>query len=307
MPPAQLSSALAFRVLASFRITVAPHGVPVSFGLDVEPLLGKGDSGSIREDLTDLFVAAGEAARESGRAVVLAIDEIQYLSDEVFRGLIVGLHRCMQLELPIVAVGTGLPNVRGKAGDVKTYAERLFQFPEIGSLHVDDASRALIAPAERAGVRYEDRAVAAIVNQSKGYPYFLQEWGFAVWDAGLDSVISLETVERATPVVQTKLDQGFFGVRMGRLSPQERQYVRCMAELGVGPYRSGEIAEKMGMNSQQVASARARLMNKGIVWSGDFGETDFTVPLFDEYLRRNPPGLTYPSSKRATGKTNKRP
>ena len=297
----------ALRVVAAVRLTFAAHGVPLSVGLDVEPAKGKGDSGNLRDDFVDLFVAVGEAAQEHKRGVVLAIDELQYLSDEVFRALIVGLHRCSQLQLPLMAVGTGLPNIKGKAGDVKTYAERLFQFPEIGSLNPEDATRALVAPAQRAGVTFEQQAVETVLERSRGYPYFLQEWGFGVWNAAEGPTISRETVELAGVAVQGKLDGSFFGVRMGRLTPQERQYLRRMADLGPGPHRSSEIAEKMNMTVQQAGPLRGRLINKGMVWSGEYGETAFTVPLFGEYLRRDVPSPAYPPRRGRKGHDELKP
>lgn len=298
---------LALRVVAAVRVTFAPQGVPLSFGLDVEPIKGKGDSGNLREDFVDLFVAVGEAAREHQRGLVLAIDELQYLSDDVFRALIVGLHRCSQLKLPVMAVGTGLPNIKGKAGDVKTYAERLFKFPEIGPLDSKDAARALMAPAQRAGVTFAEFAVDRVLERSQGYPYFLQEWGFGVWNTAEGPVISQADVESASAAVQGQLDDSFFGVRMGRLTPQERQYLRRMADLGPGPHRSSEIAEVMGMTVQQAAPLRGRLLNKGMVWSGEYGETAFTVPLFDEYLRRNVPEPAYPARKNFTSRQGPKP
>jgi hypothetical protein len=282
--------ARALGVVSSVYMTFAPHGV--SFGVAIEPLTGVGDSGDLREDFIDLFVAVGEAAREHKRGVVLAIDEVQNLSNDVFRAVIMGLHRCSQLNLPVMLVGAGLPTIKGKAGDVKTYSERLFQFPEIGSLDEDDAVRALVAPAERFGVRFSDPAVESILERSLGYPYFLQEWGFGVWNAAEGPVISYETVQWAETAVQMKLDESFFGVRMGRLTPQERQYLRVMADLGPGPYRSASIAEAMDKGLQQVAPTRGRLINKGMIWSGEYGEIAFTVPLFDEYLKRNVPRTT---------------
>jgi hypothetical protein len=247
---------------------------------------GTGDSGDLREDFVDLFVAVGQAAREHKRGVVLAIDELQNLPDDVFRALIMGLHRCSQLNLPVMAVGAGLPTVKGKAGDVKTYAERLFQFPEIESLNKDDATRALVIPTEQLGIGFDELAVDEILKRSQGYPYFLQEWGFGVWNAAEGPVISHEDVISADGGVQTKLDESFFGVRMGRLTAQERQYLRGMADLGPGPHRSSEIANALDMTLQRAAPIRGRLMDKGMIWSGEYGETAFTVPLFDEYLRR---------------------
>jgi hypothetical protein len=266
-------------------MTFAPHGI--SFTLDAEPLKGVGDSGNLREDLTDLFVAVGQAAREHDRSVVLAIDEVQNLSDDLFRALIMGLHRCSQLSLPVMAIGAGLANVKGKAGDVKTYAERLFDFPEIGSLDTDNATRALVAPALRVGVGFNDDAVTAVLERSQGYPYFLQEWGFGVWDQAEEPLITLDSGRAAEEAVQTKLDTSFFGVRMGRLTSQEKQYLRAMAELGSGPCPSSDIARTLAMSVQRAAPIRAHLMEKGMVWSSEYGMTAFTVPLFAEYLRRN--------------------
>lgn len=277
--------AIALRVVASVRVTFAPRGV--TLGLDVEPLSGTGDSGDLREDFVDLFVAVGEAAREHGRGVVLAIDELQNLPDDVFRALIMGLHRCSQLKLPVMAVGASLPTIKGKAGDVKTYAERLFQFVEIGSLDTSDATRALVVPAEQAGIRFDGLAVDEILARSQGYPYFLQEWGFGVWNTAVGPVISREDVMFADRSVQKKLDESFFGVRMGRLTAQERQYLRAMADLGSGPYRSSDVANALGMTLQRAAPIRGRLMGKGMIWSSDYGETAFSVPLFAEYLRRD--------------------
>ncbi|MHB8190632.1 MAG: ATP-binding protein [Ferrimicrobium sp.] len=281
--------ARALGVVSSVYMTFAPHGV--SFGVAVEPLTGMGDSGDLREDFIDLFVAVGEAAREHKRGVVLAIDEVQNLPDDVFRAMVMGLHRCSQLSLPVMAVGAGLPTVKGKAGDVKTYAERLFQFIEIGSLDTDDATRALVVPAEQFGIGFNGLAVDEILKRSQGYPYFLQEWGFGVWNSAEGPVISHEDVMLADRTVQTKLDESFFGVRMGRLTAQERQYLRGMADLGPGPHRSSDIAKILDMSLQRAAPIRGRLMDKGMIWSGEYGETAFTVPLFDEYLKRNVPKL----------------
>ncbi len=285
----------ALRVVASVRLTFGISGVPVSIGLDIEPAIGKGDSGNLREDLTDLFVAVGEAAAEHKRGVVLCIDEMQALDDEVFRALIVGLHRCSQLKLPVIAAGAGLPDVKGKAGDVKTYAERLFLFPDIGPLDEGPAMQALVAPAQREGVTFEPEAVSRVLKDCRGYPYFLQEWAYESWNAAEGKVIDASAVERATPMVHKTLDSSFFGVRMGRLTPQERKYLRSMAEMGPGPYRSGEVAERMGMSVERAGPLRQRLITKGMVWSGEFGEIAFSVPLFDDYLRRNVPAPVFPT------------
>lgn len=281
----------ALRVLKTFSLRLPDGG---SIAIDVDALSGLADSGLLSEDLTDLLVAVGEAAAESRSVLLLAIDEVQYLTGTELGALITAIHRTTQLNLPVVLVGAGLPQLPGLAGEAKSYAERLFDFPEIGSLTDDQARSALAIPAEDLGVSYEDAALDAIVDASHGYPYFLQEWGYHVWNHAADSPITAGDVGSVHPFVVDQLDRNFFLVRFDRLTPKEKEYLRAMAELGPGPHRSGDIAARLGVRVESVAPRRSGLIAKGMVYSPAHGETAFTVPLFDQYLQRAMPSWGSP-------------
>lgn len=273
----------ALRVLRSFTLQL-PDGGQVS--VDVEPLAGFADSGRLPDDLTDLFVAIGEAARERQSGVLVVIDEIQYLSGEELAAVITAIHRCAQLDLPLVVVGAGLPQLPGLAGEAKSYAERLFDFPEVGSLSQADARAAIAFPCRDAGVEVTDAALDQIAVESNGYPYFLQEWGYHTWNAADGSPVTIGDVLAATPLVERHLDKNFFRVRFDRLTPREKDYLRAMARLGPGPHRSGDIAAVLKVKVETVAPRRAILIQKGMIYSPAHGDTAFTVPLFDQFLKR---------------------
>jgi hypothetical protein len=273
----------ALRVLKTFSLQL-PDGSKVSIGVDA--LAGSADSGNLSDDVTDLLVATGEAAKERDSGVLLAVDEVQYLSEAELAALITAIHRTTQRDLPVVLVGAGLPQLPGIAGDAKSYAERLFEFPLIGSLGGDDARAAIRVPAAEKGVDFADEAIEAIIERAHGYPYFLQEWGYHVWNAANESPVVREVVDHVTPRVVSHLDENFFLVRFDRLTPAEKKYLRAMAELGPGPHRSGDIAGQLGVKVESVAPRRSGLISKGMVYSPAHGDTAFTVPLFDQFLRR---------------------
>jgi AAA ATPase domain len=273
----------ALGTLKSFTYNL-PDGTAIS--IDVDPLRGSADSGVLSEDVTDLLVAAGEAARDRASGVVFAIDEVQYLSAEELSAMISAIHRTVQLDLPVLLVGAGLPQLPGLAGDAKSYAERLFEFPRIGSLSKDDAEAVLVLPAEEQGVAFGRDALEELLEHTQGYPYFLQEWGYHVWNAAERSPIEADDVRRVSARVQQHLDENFFLVRMDRLTPAEKKYLRAMAVLGPGPHRSGDIAAQLGVKVESVAPRRSGLIQKGMIYSPAHGDTAFTVPLFDEFLRR---------------------
>lgn len=275
----------ALRVFKSFSITVGPDG-SLSAGVDVDPELGAADSGILADDVTDLFVALGEAAQDRDTVLVIAIDELQYLNEDELGALIMAIHRITQLQLPVVLVGAGLPQLPALAGNAKSYAERLFTFPAIGPLDPGEARLAVTRPAETAGVLVESAAAAAILAHTHGYPYFLQEWAYETWNVADGDTIRLSDVERAGPRVIDKLDTNFFRVRFDRLTPTEKKYLRAMAELGPGPHRSGEIAREYGAKVESVGPMRSALIKKGMIYSPSHGDTAFTVPLFDEFLQR---------------------
>ena len=276
----------ALGTLKSFSYNL-PDGSSIS--LNVDPIAGSADSGVLAEDVTDLLVSVGEAANDRSRGLLLAIDEVQYLADAELAALISAVHRTVQLSLPVILVGAGLPQLPGLAGNAKSYAERLFDFPEIGSLGDDDARTVLSAPAQAQGVEFALPALDRLLQYTQGYPYFLQEWGYHVWNAAPESPITLDDVVLASRDVQRRLDENFFRVRMDRLTPAEKQYLGAMAELGAGPHRSGDIAAKLGVKVESVAPRRSGLIRKGMVYSPAHGDTAFTVPMFDDFLRRSQP------------------
>ena len=272
----------ALGALRSFTYNL-PDGSSIS--INVAALTGVADSGDLSEDLTDLLVEAGRAARETG--IVLAIDEVQYLSTEELGALISAIHRTVQLDLPVVLVGAGLPQLPGLTGNAKSYAERLFEFPQIGSLDASEARDVLSLPVKEQGVEFTRQALELLLERTEGYPYFLQEWGYEVWNVAETSPITRENVETAAPIVRQKLDDSHFHVRMDRITPAEKSYLHAMAKLGPGPHRSGDIAARLGVKVESVAPRRSALIQKGMIYSPAHGDTAFTVPMFDEFLRRS--------------------
>ena len=263
---------------------VSYHGLEVGVDLGGEP--GLADSGVLDHDLGDLLCAAGAAAFDQRTALVLFVDEFQYVEERQFGALIAALHRAAQHELPVTLLGAGLPQLIARTGAAKSYAERLFSFAEIGPLDEDAAVTAIRAPAERLGVTYEPAALQAIARHTQHYPYFLQEWGKHCWDCAEDSPITARDVEAATAQAVAELDAGFFRVRFDRLAPAEKRYLRAMATLGVGPHRSGAVASVLGKSVRSVAPVRAKLIAKGMIYSPAHGDTAFTVPLFGGFLER---------------------
>ena len=222
--------------------------------------------------------------------MAIFIDELQYVEEDELASLITALHRAAQRQLPVVLVGAGLPQLRGRMGRAKSYAERLFDFPEVGPLPREAATLALVKPIHAEGADVTPEAVANIVTTTQGYAYFLQEWGKHSWDAAAASPITADDVAAASQTAIAALDSSFFGVRFDRLTPAEKRYLRAMAELGPGPHRSGDIARKLGRKVTSLAPLRSQLINKGMIWSPSHGDTGFTVPLFDEFMRRIMPG-----------------
>ena len=273
-------------VLRSFIGAIKVKVGDLDIGLDIDPESGSADSGDLEADLPHLFVAVGEAAQERGVAVAILIDEIQYFSSEELSALIMAMHKMQQRQLPLVLVGAGLPILPGLAGESKSYAERLFSFPVVGPLPEADAERALQDPVRAEDVEFEPEALHQIFTLTQGYPYFLQEWGYQAWNHATVSPIGIPVIREASALVSKRLDDNFFRVRFDRLTPREKTYLRAMAELGPGPYRTGDIAEKIGVKISTLGPVRAGLIKKGMVYSPSHGEMAFTVPLFDDFMRR---------------------
>jgi hypothetical protein len=276
----------AMRALAGFVGAMKIKYGDVEVGLDIDPELGLADSGDLDVDLTDLLVTVGEAARDRSTAFALFIDELQYVEVDQLASLISALHRCAQQQLPITLFGAGLPQIVGRTGRAKSYAERLFDFPEVGALNDAAARLALSAPAEKEGVAFDPGALDEILRQTGGYPYFLQEWGKHAWSVAPSSPITVEHVRIASIEATAELDASFFRVRFERLAPAEKHYLRAMAALGPGPHRSGDIAEKLERKVNSLGPTRSALIAKGMVYSPEHGDTAFTVPLFDQFMKR---------------------
>lgn len=283
----------ALRGLAGFAKSLKVKYEDIEVGFDFDPEPGLADNGDLEHDLQALLEVVGAAAKSIGSALVLFIDELQYVPEAELEALIMALHRVSQRQLPVMLVGAGLPQLRGRMGRAKSYAERLFDFPEIGPLDPDAAKRAILKPAEDQNVTVNPDALERIVQETQGYPYFIQEWGKHAWDAASQSPITLDDVTLVSKEAVAALDESFFRVRFDRLTPLEKVYLRAMAELGPGTHRSGDITELLGRKVSSLGPTRAQLINKGMIWSPNHGDTAFTVPLFDGFMRRIMPGTNW--------------
>jgi len=283
----------ALRALSGFAKSLKIKYQDIEVGVDLDPEAGLADNGDLEQDLLALLEAVGTAAQKAGTALIIFIDEMQYVAEEQLAALIMALHRCAQRKLPIALVGAGLPQLRGRMGDAKSYAERLFDFPEIGPLLPSAARIAITKPASNLRVAFDTRAVELIVEETKGYPYFLQELGKHSWDAASTSPIRATDVRAASKTAVAALDESFFRVRFDRLTPAEKKYLRAMAELGPGPHRSGDIATCLKRDVTSLGPTRNQLIAKGMIWSPSHGDTAFTVPLFDQFMRRIMPGADW--------------
>jgi GTPase SAR1 family protein len=276
-----------FRVLGSFVKGLKAKIGEVEFGLDTEA--GTADSGDLENDLPELFVAIGEAAQDKKTAVALCVDELQYLSEPELSALIMAIHKINQRNLPLIVVGAGLPLIAGMSGKSKSYAERLFDFPPVDRLSSQDAASALQSPVRARNVEFAELAILQVVEATQGYPYFLQQWGHEAWNLAERSPITVADIDKASAAAIRKLDEGFFRVRFDRLTSREKEYLRALAGLGDGPQRSGDIAETLGVKPQSVAPIRSSVIKKGMIYSPRYGDTEFTVPLFDKFMIRTMP------------------
>lgn len=281
---ARSASNAGMRALRSFASVFKIKFGDVSISVDPEP--GVADSGNLEFDLIDVFLALGRAAQAANRGWSLFIDELQYLKEPELAALIVAIHRSNQMGLPILFFGAGLPQIAALSGDAKSYAERLFSFPAIGALDHQAATAAIRQPVEDEGESIEEAALAGIIQATRGYPYFLQEWGYQAWNVAAASPIAEADIVTASINALKRLDEGFFRVRLDRLTPKEREYVLAMARLGSGPYRSADVADALGETTQSLGPRRASIINKGMIYSPAHGDIAFTVPMFDEFLRR---------------------
>lgn len=286
------AKAQSYKAMQALRAFASAFKVSVGdVSIAVDPETGTADSGVLEYDLSDLFVRVGEAANAASLGWALLIDEVQYLSEEELSALIVAMHQTNQQNFPVIFLGAGLPQIAALSGDAKSYAERLFDFPSVGALDNESAMAAIREPVIEEGETITDEALAAIVQKTAGYPFFLQEWGYQAWNVAEQSPITATHIEQATPLALKRLDEGFFRVRFDRLTPKEREYVFAMAKLGKGPYRSSDVADKLGVSSKKLGPCRAHIIHKGMIYSPAHGDIAFTVPMFEDYLARIQQGI----------------
>lgn len=278
------------RALAGFARMLKATYADIEVGFDYEPEPGLADNGDLEHDLQALFEQVGLAAKAAETALAIFIDELQYVEEPQLAVLITAMHRTEQRRLPVVLVGAGLPQLRGQMGNAKSYAERLFDFPTVGALPPEPARLAIEKPLSDESVSITPEAMDLILQVTRGYAYFLQEWGSHTWLAAKQSPILPEAVRQASVTAIAALDESFFRVRFDRLTPKEKRYLRAMAELGPGPHRSGDIAASFEAAVSSLAPTRSSLITKGMVWSPNHGDTAFTAPMFDEFMKRIIPG-----------------
>lgn len=273
----------ALSILKAFTIKYGCDDISI----EVNPANGISDTGNLANDMTELFLALGVIAQKQNKGVVLFIDEIQYIKDSEFEALMEAIHRTNQKNYPIVIFSAGLPKIAKIAGDVKSYAERLFDFIEIDSLNNEEAKLALIEPAKRFQIKYTDEAVNKIIEITQGYPYFLQEYGKWVWECKKEeSIIDIKIVNKAYDKFEQSLDKAFFKVRHDRATAREIEFMTAMVACEKLPCSTKEIANIMGESIQAISPLRAQLIHKGFIYAAKRGEVDFTVPQFDKYLKR---------------------
>ncbi|MGI8679017.1 MAG: ATP-binding protein [Jatrophihabitans sp.] len=283
-------------VLKSFSISVDPSGT-LTGGIDVDAAQGFADQQELQSDLTDLLVAVGEAAKDTNKGLVLLFDEVQFLSTTQLEALISALHKTIQRGLPITMVGAGLPQIAEMAGDAKSYSERLFKFPRIGNLDAQDARAALTEPAQAESADYSDEALGLALEVTGGYPYFLQELGYAVWGVAVGPIVTREDIVLAIPTYEAKLDESFFRVRLDRATEMERIYLRAMAQLGPDAQKAQDVAAVIRRKSTQMGPTRAQLINMGLLYTPEHGYAAFTVPHFDKFMLRVIPELIMPPER----------
>lgn len=276
----------AMEVLTSFEVTL-PGDVSFKFG--VRPAVGRADSGDLADDLRDVVVAVGEAAAEAGVGFALIFDEIQNLARDEYEALVMALHRAKQKKLPIAFVGAGLPLIPVLTAEAKTYAERMFVYPRLGALDAGAAREALVAPARNQGVTWADAAVEHVIAYTEGYPYFLQQYGRGAWAQNSETTITTDDVRSAQPVVEDYLDANFFEPRIGRLGDSERAYVSAIADLGDGPQRTADVADRLGRTVASVSPLRDALIQSAVIYASRRGYVDFTVPHCASFVRRRYP------------------
>jgi hypothetical protein len=290
----------ALRALAGFAGSLKSKFPDLEVRTDFAAEAGLADNGDLQEDLQVMLETSGEAARSAGSALIVFIDEMQCLDENQLGALVTAMHRLAQQRIPVMMVGAGLPQLPGRIGQAKSYAERLFDFCPVKQLDAAAARDAIEFPAAQQGVEFDPQALDRLIEETRGYPYFLQEWCKQVWDAAPRSPVTVDDVAQVTAEATASLDENFYRLRFDRLNPIEKRYLRAMAELGAGPHRSSDVLQVLNRKLSALGltrnvlkdciAAEFQLISKGLVWSPAPGDMAFTVPMFDQFMKRLMPG-----------------
>ncbi len=278
-------------VLKAFALRANPDNAKLRDrwqpGIDVPAAVGRADSGDIEIDLVELFTDVAELAQDVGTGVALLIDEMQDLLPDDISALCAACHELSQSGAPLVVVGAGLPHLPAALSASKSYSERLFRYVRIDRLDREAMDQAVLTPVSREMAGIAPDALDALFEASGGYPYFIQAYGKAAWDAAPADPITAEDVAMAAPEAEAELAVGFFGSRYERATPAEREYLRAMAELTEGRDEgagSSDVAIFLGRKPSSLSPARDSLIKKGLVYSAERGRIAFTVPHFGRFL-----------------------
>lgn len=266
--------------ISSIKVNIA------NVSIDLAPLRGVADSGDLSADLCDLLLTVAEAAQAQNRILLLLIDEMQLMSREELHALILTMHKAQQVTAAIALVGAGLPTLPMQAGKAKSYAERLFLYPNIDRLEKAEAQEAIAEPAQRSGATFSQEALDAIFDETQGYPYFLQTWAYILWNQARSPHINLQDVLRIKPRILNSLDNSFFRVRYDRLTPREKVFMHAMTKCPARECTLAEVAKIMSSHSSAISRIREQLVKKGMLFSPRHGSIRYSVPLFREYLLR---------------------
>lgn len=236
--------------------------------------------------LTEVFTSVGSVAQEAGVPICFFVDEMQYMKKDELSALIGAVHRVNQLSYPIMIIGAGLPKIIKMLSDAKSYSERLFAYKSIGSLEKEEAKKAIVEPAKIIKTEYSGEAVDKIIEITKGYPFFIQQLCKIICDNTDGNFIDVSDVEKNTGLFLEALDNGFFRSRYERCSDSEKAFIFSMVTCGNLPCNIGNVSKKLGKEGKAVSPVRAKLIDKGVIYSTRYGELDFTVPEFDGFVKR---------------------
>lgn len=269
-------------IVRSFSLGFGLGPATVTLSTSADPAA----SGDIDLDIEELVEAITEVLKPRGSAFGLFIDEMQDLDPSLISALLAVAHRAAQREWPFFIVGAGLPNLPGVLADARSYAERQFLYSTIGPLPRDAAAAALRDPIVATGGDITNDALETLLEASGGYPYFLQEFGKAVWNVAASIPFDTDDATLAVEIGRRHLDDGFFPSRWTRTTDRERRYLTAIAETGEPAPRSGQVAQRMGATTTAISDIRDSAMKKGLVWSPEHGRIAFSVPGMAEFIRR---------------------